>query len=516
MAFDLDVRAIARGSRGLEEVAGQIYQSAMNEIEQKREAERVSEGVRAKIEFDELYGEAVERMKAAPLAELRSTNYLEEADEKIRERVGNVKDPELRSLMVREAGRSKIQAAEQHRKIYLAKNLEDQQATSLKNTQRLVTKAIDAIPTADAPSQADAWKQIESEHIRTLAALRMTGVWNAEQEYALAKRFYRETGEALIAQDPKKAEVFISQFKDEIEGDDYRKMRALLDQKLKEKNSFDAYATLHAEFEGDPQKMRAALMDPDKARKLGLDASGMRETESLISDLEKNRAAIFEKTEVGYVSQAAAGKLKKSTVIADVNAGRISPVKAQHWIDHLDRVRDEKTDWMAYVQIEDKILRGAATADDVIKAPGVGMKDRARLLSTFYTRARETNRESEKAAKDYIKSQLVSTGPLGNPLPAEWERVYLAYQALDNHSEEAKKAGKPWSLDQYMDYAKKLANHYRPTIQSKVQDQISAIQATGQSPGTQGAPPAQPGPKEPLRRKKGETIDEFIRRTQGG
>lgn len=515
MAFDM-VQATTRRSRELESVARDVYQTAMYGLEQRRDAERVSEGIRAKIEFGEAYGQVVERMKAASLDELRSTNYLEDVEGQIRERIGNVRDTELRAMMIREAGLAKAHAAEQHRAIYFQKNLEDQQATSLKNTQRLVSQAISAVPTAQAPSQADAWKQVEGEHIRTLAVLRMTGVWTAEQEYALAKRFYRETGEALIAQDPKKAEAFINQFKDEIEGDDYRKMKALLDQKLKEKKSFDAYAALHKEFEGDPQKMRAALLDPDRARALELDPSEIREAENLISDLEKTRAAVFEKTEAGYVSMAAAGKLKKSAIIADVNAGRISPVKAQHWIDHLDRVRDEKTDWMAYVQIEDKILRGAATADDVIKAPGVGMKDRARLLSTFYTRARETNRESEKAAKDYIKSQLVSTGPLGNPLPAEWERVYLAYQALDNHSEEAKKAGKPWSLDQYMDYAKKLSNHYRPTIQSKVQDQISAIQATGQSPGTQGAPPAQPGPKEPLKRKKGETIDEFIRRTQGG
>jgi hypothetical protein len=138
-------------------------------------------------------------------------------------------------------------------------------------------------------------------------------------------------------------------------------------------------------------------------------------------------------------------------------------------------------------------------------------------MSTLYTRSREVNRESEKAAKDYIKSQLVSTGPLGNPLPAEWERVYLAYQALDNYSDEARKAGKPWTLDQYMDYAKKLSNHYRPTIQSKVQDQMTALQGGAQSPGTQGTPAAaQAAPKGPAKRKPGESIDDFLKRTQGG
>ena len=503
------------------DVFGQIYQTAANAIEQNREAERISEGLRAKVEFNEAYGQAVERMKSATLDELRRTNYLEDVEAQIQERIGNVRDPELRSMMIREAGVAKAHAAEQHRNIYYAKNREDQQATSLKNVQRLVTNAINAVPTPQAPSQADAWKQVESEHIRTLAALRMTGVWNAEQEYALAKRFYRETAEALVAQDPKKAEAFVNQFKDEIEGDDYRKLRALLDQKLKEQKSFDAYADLHREFEGDPQKMRAALMDPQTAKKYELDPSGIRETESLITDLEKTRNAVFEKTEVGYVSMAAAGKLKKSQIIADVNAGLISPAKAQHWIDKLERDRDEKTDWMTFVKLEDKILRGAATVDDITKASGIGWKDRARLMSTLYTRAREVNRESEKAAKDYIKSQLVSTGPLGNPLPAEWERVYLAYQALDNYSDEARKAGKPWTLDQYMDYAKKLANHYRPTIQSKVQDQMRALQGEGPSPGTVGGPPAaQPATPTAtggtLKRKPGESIDDYLRRVQGG
>jgi len=515
----LDYSSLSRASRGLQEIGGKIYEYGMKEVEKQRDAERVTEAIRAKIEFNEAYGQAVERMRSASLEELRSTNFLEDVDNQINERIGNVKDPELRAIMLRDAGTAKVNAAEQHRAIYYRKNLEDQQATSLRNTQRLVSLAISAAPTPQAPSQADAWKQVEEEHIRTLAAMRMTGIWTAEQEYALAKRFYRETGEALIAQDPKKAEAFINQFKDAIEGDDYRKMKTLLDQKLKEKKSFDAYEALHKEFEGDPHKMRAALMDPQTARKYELDPSGIRETENLISDLEKTRAAVFEKTEAGYVSMAADGKLKKSQIIADLNAGRISPVKAQHWIDKLDRDRDEKTDWMAYVKVEDKILRGAATIDDITRASGIGWKDRARLMSTLYTRARETNRESEKAAKDYIKSQLVTTGPLGNPLPAEWERVYMAYQALDNYSDEARKAGKPWTLDQYMDYAKKLANHYRPTIQSKVQDQMSALQGTP-SPGAIGSAsqekPATPTQKGPAKRKPGETIDEYLRRTQGG
>lgn len=515
MAFDM-VQATTRRSRELESVSRDVYNTAMYGLEQRRDADRASEAIRAKVEFNEVYGQAVEKMKTATLDDLRSTNYLEDVESQIRERIGNVQDPELRAAMLREAGSAKAQAAEKHRAIYFQKDLEDKQATSLKNTQRLVTRAIDAVPTAQAPSQADAWKQVEDEHIRTLAVLRMTGVWTAEQEYALANRFYRETAESLIAQDPKKAEAFINQFKDSIEGDDYRKMKALLDQKLKEKKAFDAYADLHKEFEGDPQKMRAALMDPERARKAGLDPSEIREAENLITDLEKTRNAVFEKTEAGYVSMAAAGKLKKSAIIADVNAGRISPVKGQHWIDKLEKDRDEKTDWMAYVKLEDKILRGDATVDDITKAGGIGWKERARLMSTLYTRSREVNRESEKAAKDYIKSQLVSTGPLGNPLPAEWERVYLAYQALDNYSDEAKKAGKPWTLDQYMDYAKKLSNHYRPTMQSKVQDQMQALQGTP-SPGTLGAPPAaQAATKGPAKRKPGETIDDFIKRTQGG
>jgi hypothetical protein len=70
-----------------------------------------------------------------------------------------------------------------------------------------------------------------------------------------------------------------------------------------------------------------------------------------------------------------------------------------------------------------------------------------------------------------------------------------------------------------MDYAKKRANHYRPTIQSKVQDQMSALQGTP-SPGAIGSAsqekPATPTQKGPAKRKPGETIDEYLRRTQGG
>jgi hypothetical protein len=66
-----------------------------------------------------------------------------------------------------------------------------------------------------------------------------------------------------------------------------------------------------------------------------------------------------------------------------------------------------------------------------------------------------------------------------------------------------------------MDYAKKLANHYRPTIQSKVQDQMRALEGSP-SPGTAIGPPSvQALPKGPAKRKPGETIDEFLKRTQG-
>lgn len=512
---------IQMGSRGsigeaVEQVGGQLYDTAMRQIEIEREADRVAAAIKEKNLYSDLYGQAVERMKTATVEDLRETDYLEDADSQINERLGGVKDPQLKVVLMREAGTVRNHAMDQHRTILGVRTREDRQATSLKDTQRLVANTIDAVPSADAPSLADAWKKTESEHIRTLRALAATGVWGPEQEYALAKRFYRESAEGLIAKDPKKARAFLAQFKDSIEGDDYRRMENLLDAKMKEQNAFEAYATLHKENEGDPLKMRQALMDPERARQLGLDASGMKAAESLISDLEKNRAAVFEKTETGYVSLAAEGKLRKSAVISDLNKGLLSPAKAQHWIDHLDRVRDEKTDWMAFVKLEDKIMRGEASADDVIsKAAGIGMKDRARLLSTFYTRSREINRESEKVAKDYIKSQLVTTGPLGSPLPAEWERVYLAYQALDNYSDEAKKAGKPWTLDQYVAYAKKLANHYRPTMESKVQDQMNAIQAKGQSPGTRGESTLPEVPKGPAKRLKGETIDEYEKRIGG-
>lgn len=58
-------------------------------------------------------------------------------------------------------------------------------------------------------------------------------------------------------------------------------MKALLDQKLKEE-SFDAYAALHKEFEGDPQKMRAALLAPSAPGRSS-STRRIREAENLIS-----------------------------------------------------------------------------------------------------------------------------------------------------------------------------------------------------------------------------------------
>ena len=74
MSFDL-VQSTTRRSRELENVARDVYQTAMYGLEQRRDAERVSEGIRAKIEFGEAYGQAVERMKTASLDDLRSTAW---------------------------------------------------------------------------------------------------------------------------------------------------------------------------------------------------------------------------------------------------------------------------------------------------------------------------------------------------------------------------------------------------------------------------------------------------------
>lgn len=168
-----------------------------------------------------------------------------------------------------------------------------------------------------------------------------------------------------------------------------------------------------------------------------------------------------------------------------------------------------ETNPVSYAALHEKVMRGAATIEEIMGAKGISFAHKNALIDKFYSKQGSEVKEAETQAKNYLKSQLVSTGPLGNPLPAEHERLFKAYEAIDVHADAARKAGKPWTVKEYMDYATQLANFYRPTIESKVRDMNSAFGTPqpAQAATTQKAEPAD------MKRKPGETIDQYLKRT---
>lgn len=165
-----------------------------------------------------------------------------------------------------------------------------------------------------------------------------------------------------------------------------------------------------------------------------------------------------------------------------------------------------ETNPVSYAALHEKVMRGAATIEEIMAAKGISHSHKNTLIDKFYGKQGSEVKEAETQAKNYLKSQLVSTGPLGNPLPAEHERLFKAYEAIDVHADAARKTGKPWTVKEYMDYAQQLASFYRPTIESKVRDMNTAFGAPA-APATPKAAPAD------MKRKPGESIDAYLKRT---
>jgi len=286
-----------------------------------------------------------------------------------------------------------------------------------------------------------------------------------------------------------------------------------------EADVLSSYNILYKEHGGDAYKMRADLMNPETMKRLGLDARSVREVESLISDQEKTKGAIYEQTEAGYFKDLQGGKLKKSRIILDLDNGLIDTRGAEHWVKAITETT-AGDDPQAVIMMHDNIGRGSIiehgiprtlTAQDVLRAPGISMKTKTTLLDKFYTTQSKGINEGEKQAKDLLRSQIISTSPLGSPLPAEHERLYKAYEGIDKYADEARKAGKPWTLKEYMEYARQLADFYRPTVESKVEDYRTMFgprqPAAATQPGVTTAPAALP------KRKPGENIKDYLKRT---
>jgi hypothetical protein len=233
------------------------------------------------------------------------------------------------------------------------------------------------------------------------------------------------------------------------------------------------------------------------SRKKQFAAEQTKETESnLLSDWSelrrtgKSRMAWYKKIE----ELARGGKVSK-----DFQGGAIALLKQ----DIEEAKRGPETNPFSYATLHERVMRGSATIGEIMKAGGISNDHKNGLIDKFYSKIEATTREDEKQAKDYIKSQLVSTGPLGTPLPTEYERLYKAYEGIDKYADEAKKAGKPWTIDEYMKYAEKLANHYRPTLRTKTVD----FQKMYQAPA--GQPKAAP---EIPKRNPNENIDNYLKR----
>lgn len=225
-----------------------------------------------------------------------------------------------------------------------------------------------------------------------------------------------------------------------------------------------------------------------------------KETESnLLSDWSglkrtgKSRMAWYQKIE---------GLARNGEVSKEFQAGAISLLKQ----DIEEAKRGPETNPVSYAILHERVMRGDVSIGEIMKANSISNDRKNSLIDKFYSKVESATHEAERQAKDYVKSQLISTGPLGTPLPAEYERLYKAYEGIDKYADEAKKAGKPWTINEYMKYAEDLANHYRPSMNSKIRDMQQTFTAQSITQPTSKK-------NEIQKRKPNENIDDYLKRT---
>lgn len=508
-----------RGTRALAKVLEDIG-------EQYQHADRVNKLIRFRNETSQSLDNALKQYGSEKFEDIENEepDYLKSAREEIRKRIEDVRDPILKGAMLQDVERRQREAQHKQVAIYESKKHEYNQTGAFEDQRRLEIDTINATPDDLNPTWPDAVQKRVAENLEARKKERDTGLWTAEQYQTMSRNYFRNVTIGLIDKDPGRASVFLETYKDFIEPQDYVTLKKAIEAEAGDKNVLDAYAKLYTKYGGDASKMRMDLLNPEIMKELGLDVKQVKEVESLISDQEKTKRATYEQTESEYFKLLQGGKLKKSRIILDLDKGLIDAKGAEHWTKAItETVAGD--DPQAIILMHDNIARGSImdkgtlrpiTATDIMKAPGISMKTKTVLLDKFYTKTDKVTGEAEKQAKDYIKSQLVSTSPLGSPIPAEYERLYKAYEAIDKHADDARRAGKPWTIDEYMKYAKQLSDFYRPTMESKVQDyqEMFGPRKSGAAKTAKGVPvTSETKPVTIEKRKPGETINQYLKRT---
>ena len=262
---------------------------------------------------------------------------------------------------------------------------------------------------------------------------------------------------------------------------------------LKEARIDSAYTTIREKFPNDPDGAIKFLEDPEKFKGIGIasldEASHLRNvfvSQKAFKDHETDQAkkkTSYETVNKFYelVNNGQGGNalryLKKAADAGVVDQDDYFKARKM-----LEKAPGEvKTDPITYIALEERILRGVASPNEIMLSNNLSKSDKAGLLSKAFTKQDQAMRDAEHEAKAYVKSQIITTGMLGNPNPAEYERVHKANVAIDFYSDQAKKSGKPWTAKEYNDYAEQLVRTFKTTPESKIRDMRNMITVPGKA-----------------------------------
>jgi hypothetical protein len=273
------------------------------------------------------------------------------------------------------------------------------------------------------------------------------------------------------------------------------------------------YGNLFSRYRGDPKAMRAALMNPETMQEYGITIDNAKSIENAIADHEKTSKANTETVEVGYLNKLVSRQLTENEVAADVRGGKIDAKTGEHWINSIRSHRDQYTDPVTFARLHDRVTRGEASIDEIMKSGGLSQTDKKALVDKASSKTTGNLNDAERQAKEVLKGFIIRTSDMGFPIhdPESYGNLQKAYQALDEWRMNFQKEGRQWdqkTLAEYNDFVSGLSKTYQSTFIGQMESMKKALQKTKQKTGQQ--PPAV------LPRQSGESITDYIKRTSGG
>lgn len=471
--------------RGLIDLGEGIASLAIKQMEQEREATRVSQAIEARTWMNELYSGAIVSTQNTPYEKLNEADPLGDVRKRTDEYLGTIQDRELRTLVEKERSSLDITTGNKIREIRFSKTREHQQGVSIKNTQQGINRIVDAEPDGIAyQTTPQAWDAVITEIEGARASEFSTGIWTAEQHNKIIRDFYKEAATGLIAKDPLQGAAFLKLYKDRIDPTALKVMQNDVKSSIQQNIRDLAYTSLYKQTGGNFGAMTAALDDPDNMKNLGLtleDASYVKGFITRVQEAkDKQTKALWDKTATDVFLNLATQTPRKIDQL--VGKGELSYQMGEHFKKELKETAKVETDPRTYDRFLQSIYKEdqdpQTLRDQIIRSTSLGREDKERLLTKTQTSIEKDDARNLSRAIQYLKETVKPSETMITAAKPEEALNYMkAAEAMEAAVMNARKEGKPLTPKQVIEKAQELSQTFRLTPREQIDAATARIKA---------------------------------------